>query len=87
MSNRRRLARERLEIYLVHLIPAYRRLILITDLLLLMYAAALMFIHPVAGSVIFIPAIFLLIMSNSFTIVLYTARFGAWLATFWGRYD
>ena len=87
MSNRRRLARERLEIYLVHLILAYRRLILITGFLLLMYAVAMLFIHPVASSVIIIPAIFLLLLSNSFTVVLYTARLGAWLATFWGLYD
>lgn len=86
MSNRRRLARERLEIYLVHLILAYQRLILGVGLLLLMYAIAIMFINPLAGVTVLLPAIFLILLSNSFNTALYTARFRAWIATL-GRYD
>lgn len=86
MSNRRRLARERLEIYLVHLILAYRRLILIGGLLLLVFAIATMFTYPLAGNAILLPAIFLLLMSNSFNVALYTARLGAWIVTL-GRQD
>lgn len=52
MSNRRRLARERLEIYLVYLILAYRRLILIGGLLLLAYALAIMFTGTLEGTAI-----------------------------------
>lgn len=48
MSNRRRLARERLEIYLVHLILMYRRLVLIGGLILLIFAIAILFINPLA---------------------------------------
>ncbi len=81
MSNRRRLARERLEIYLVHFIPAYRRLILISGLLLLAYALATMATYPLAGSAILLPAIFLLLLSNSFKVAFYTARLGAWIGT------
>ena len=44
MSNRRRLARERLEIYLVHLLLAYPRLILIAGLLLALYAIKVMIV-------------------------------------------
>jgi len=83
MSNRRRLARERLEYYLVYLILAYRRLILIVGLLLLVYAIATMFINPLAGTTILLPAIFLLMLSNSFNVALYTARLGAWIGTLW----
>lgn len=86
MSNRRRLARERLEIYLVHLIVAYQGLILGVGLLLLMYAIAIMFINPLAGVTVLLPAIFLILLSNSFNTALYTARIGAWIATL-GRYD
>ena len=86
MSNRRRRSRETLEIYLVHLILAYRPLILIVGLLLLVYAIATMFTIPLAGYVILLPAIFLLLLSNSFNVVLHTARLGAWIGTLC-RYD
>ena len=86
MSNRRRLRRETLEIYLVHLILAYRPLILIVGLLLLAYAIATMFTFPPAGYVILLPATYLLLLGNSFNMVRCTARLGAWLATLW-RHD
>jgi len=86
MSNRRRLARERLEIYLVHLILMYRRLILIVGLLLLVYAIAAMFVNQLTGYMTLIPAILLLLLGNSYNAVVYTARFGAWIGTLW-RYD
>ena len=86
MSNRRRLARERLEIYLVHLILMYQYLILISGLLFLVFAMGVMFVDPRAGFTILLPAIFLLLLSNSYNAVLYTARLGAWIGTL-GRYD
>ena len=73
MSNRR-LARERLEYYLVHLILAYRRLIWIVGLLLLVYAIAIMFMNPLAGGMALLPAVFLLLLSNSYNVAVYTAR-------------
>jgi len=83
MSNRKRLARERFEYYLTYLILAYRRLILIAGLLLLIYAIATMFINLSGSIVILIPAIYLLLLSNSYNITVYTARFGAWIGTLW----
>jgi hypothetical protein len=83
MSNRRRLARERLEIFLVHLLLSYRWLILIIGLFLLMYAITVMIVYPLAGALILLLAIYLLSLSNSFKIVLYTARLGAWVGTLW----
>jgi len=87
MSNRRRLARERLEIYLVHLILAYRQLIFITGLLLLVYAIATLLTRSLAGNVILLPAIFLLLLSNLYNVAVYTARLGAWMVTLWMRDD
>ena len=87
MSNRRRLARERIEYILTYLILAYRRLILIVGLLLLAYALAIMAVSPLAGIVTLLPAIFLLLVSNSFNIALYTAKLGAWIATLWSYDD
>lgn len=87
MSNRRRLARERLEIYLVHSILAYRRQIWISGLLLLAYAVATMVANPLAGSTILLPVIFLLLLTSSFHGVLYAARLGAWIGTLWRQDD
>ena len=86
MSYRRRLARERLEIYLVHLFLSYRPLILIAGVILLVYAVATMFINPIIGSASLLPAIYLILLSSSYNVTLYTARLGAWIGTLW-RYD
>jgi len=86
MSNRRRLAHERLEYYLVYLILAYRRLILIVGLILLVYAIATIFLNQIAGLAALFPSIFLLLLGNSYNAVVYTARLGAWIGTLW-RYD
>lgn len=87
MSNRRRLARERLEIYLVHLLLAYRRLILVVGLLLTAYAITMMFVSSPVGIATALPAVYLLLLGNSYNVVVYTARLGAWMATFWGGED
>lgn len=87
MFNRRRLARERLEIYLVHLLLSYRWLIFIFGLFLLVYAITVMFAYPLAGAIILLPSIYLLSLSNSYIIVLYTARLGAWVGTLFKDVD
>ncbi len=86
MFNRKRLARERLEMYLVHLLLAYRILILISGLLVLGYAFMIMFKAPLAGLAVLLPAVFLLLLSSSYNVVVYTARLGAWIGTLW-RHD
>jgi len=83
MSNRRRLARERLEIYLAHLLLAYRWLIVIVGLLLAAYAIAVMIASPLIGLATALPAVYLLLMGNSYNAVVYAARFGAWIETLW----
>jgi hypothetical protein len=87
MSNRRRLARERLEYYLVYLILAYRPLILIVGSLLLVFAIANIFLNRIAGFAALLPVIFLLLLGNSYNVVVYTARLVAWIATLWGQED
>ncbi len=81
MSNRRRLRRERLEIYLVHLLLAYRRLTLIIALLMLAYAVAILYMKPLLGIVSLLPAAYLLLLSSSYNVALYTARLAAWIGT------
>ena len=87
MSNRRRLDRERLEYYLTYLILAYRRLIFIAGLLLLVYAIATMFINLFGGVVVLITAVYFLMLSSSYNITVYTARLGAWIGTLWKSDD
>lgn len=87
MSNRRRLRRERLEIYLVYLILAYRQLILVGGLLLLVYAIVMMFINLLVGSASLLPAIFMLLLSSSYKITIFMARMGAWIGTLWSYDD
>ena len=81
MSTRQRLRREKLEIYLVHLLLAYRRYLLIVGLFLLLYSIATMFSSPLVGFASLAPAFYLLLLSNSYPVVLYTARLGAWIGT------
>ncbi len=81
MSNRQRLARERLEIYLVHLLMAYRPLVFIVGLLLLLYSIASLFASPLVGFASLIPASYLLLLSTLYPVILYTARLGAWVGT------
>lgn len=87
MPNRRWLAREQLEYYLVYLLLAYLRLIMIAGLLLLVYAIATMFMNLSTGIMVSIPAIYLLMLSNSCKVALYTARLGAWVGTLCSRDD
>ena len=86
MFSRRRLRRERLEVYLVYMILAYRPLIRIGGTLLLVYAIAVMFTNPLAGGILLLPAIYPFLLDNSYSVVLYTARLGAWIGTL-GRQD
>lgn len=86
MSNRRRLARERLEIYLVHLLLAFRPLIFVAGVLLLVYGVLALIASSMAGFASLVPALFLLMLSSSYHATLYTARVGSWIATL-GRHD
>ncbi len=81
MSKRRRLARESLEIYLVHLILAYRPLTLLGALLLLAFALATMPSFVQLGTAVLLPALYLFLLGTSFNVVLYTARVCAWIGT------
>jgi len=86
MSTRRRLARERLEIYLVYLILAYQRLILISGLIMLAFGIAAMFTNLLVACMMLVSAIFLLLVGASYNVALFTARLAAWIGTL-GRQD
>lgn len=86
MSDRRKLARERFEVYLVHLLLAYQHWILRGGLVILFMGVAVMLVHPPAGFSFLLPASYLILLSCSFRIVLYTARIGAWIGML-GKYN
>ena len=46
-----------------------------------------MFINLTSGIVTMIPAIYLLLLSNSYNIIVYTARLGAWIGILWRQDD
>jgi pheromone shutdown protein TraB len=81
MYNRKRLDRERLEVYLVQLLLAYRPFLLVGGLLLLGYALATMFSSFLLGSIFLLVAAVPLLCALSYPVVVFTARLGAWMAT------
>jgi hypothetical protein len=81
MSRRKQLGRERLEVYLLHLLLAYRPLLQISGLLFFGYAIAITFVSPKAGVAVLVLAILLLACTVSYPGMLCLARIGAWLGT------
>lgn len=87
MSNRRRLDRERLEVYFLYLLLRYRQIILISGGIILLYAISMLFWSLPAAFAAVVPAASLLMIAFSYHAALYTARFGAWVACLWRRED
>ena len=85
MSNKRKLDRDGLEVYLLNLLLAYRPLLFICGVFLLFYAIGAIATSPWAGLIAFLSAAFLLILSYSYNLSLQIARLGAWLGTRWRR--
>jgi hypothetical protein len=81
MYNRKRLDRERLEIYLVHLLLRVRWWIMLGGILLLVYAAAIVSASPLSGTILAAVAAVPLIIASSYRAVVFTARLGAWVGT------
>jgi hypothetical protein len=81
MFNRQRLKREKLEIYLVYLLLAYRHLYLLVGIFLLAYAIVVLGKHTLSGSFLLLPAGFMLLLSFSYEAVHYLSRIIAWAAT------
>jgi len=81
MSNKRKLDREGLEVYLLNLLLAYRPLLFICGLFLLFYAIGVITKSFILGVTTFVPPVFLLLLCFSYHLTLSTAKFGAWLLT------
>jgi pheromone shutdown protein TraB len=81
MYDRKRLDRERLEIYFVQLLLAYHPFLMIGGVLLLAYALVIMFQSILLGSIFVLVAAIPLSLAFSYPVVVLTARLGAWIAT------
>lgn len=78
--NRKRLDRERLELYLTQLIMKIRLILLVLGIFTFVYALAVMLSSMLAGSLIGFLGLCLVILGTSFWMITKTARFLAWLA-------
>ena len=83
MSNRRKLDRDGLEVYLLNLLLAYRPLLFVSGVFLFFYAIGVISKSFMIGVATFFPPIFLLLLCFSYPVTLNTAKFGAWLLTLW----
>ena len=81
MSNRKKLNREGLEIYLLNLLLAYRPLLFICGIFLLFYAIGVVVTTPWAGLLALLSGAFLLLLSFSYNMSLQVARIGAWVGS------
>jgi len=85
MPGQQRNNQEHLEIYLVNLLLAYRPLLFLGGLFLLIYAAASITISIKASIITLVIAILLLLLVYSYQATLYIAKAGAWIGSFWNR--
>jgi hypothetical protein len=81
MSNKRKLDREGLEVYLLNLLLAYRPLLFVCGVFLLFYAIGVITQAFIVGVATFLPPVFLLLLCFSYPLTLNMAKFGAWLLT------
>ena len=81
MSNKRKLDREGLEVYLLNLLLAYRPLLFVSGIFLFFYAIGVITKSFILGVTTFVPPIFLLLLCFSYQLTLSTAKIGAWLLT------
>ena len=81
MSQKRKLDRDGLEVYLLNLLLAYRPLLFVSGIFLLFYAIGVLSRTFMLGLATLLPPIFLLLLCFSYQLTLSTAKFGAWLLT------
>ena len=81
MSQRKRLDRDGLEVYLLNLLLLYRPLLRISAGLLFLYGMVTTSFYPLGSMIAVTVATFLILLTISDALSLRVARFGAWLST------
>ena len=85
MFDRKKLYRERLEMYLVYLMLRYRPFILLTGLLWALCAAYALMLTPLAGGILLVGAAPLLAMGSSYNAIVWASRGISWLVVLFKR--
>ena len=83
MTNKRNIDRERLEVYLLHLLLSFRPMLQLGGLILLIASLVAFGPSPLLGCIVLGLALFLLLPTFSYQMTLYLARLGAWVGTLW----
>jgi len=83
MSKRRKLDREGLEVYFLNLLLAYRPLLQIGGVLILVYAVISISVSSTVSVIAFVFAIFIFLVTFSYQFALIIAKIGAWIGTLW----
>ncbi len=81
MIKRRNLHKESMAVYFLHLQPAYRPIMQGIGYLLLISSGIALLFSPLLGSISLGVAIFIMLLSTSFTLTQYLAKLGAWVGT------
>jgi hypothetical protein len=81
MTKRRNLDREKLELYYIYLLLAYRPLLRISGFLLFLYSMLTMSIYPISACVALGAAIVLFFPAYSYQGTVYLAKICAWVGT------
>ena len=85
MSKRKQLYRERLEVYLVNIIMAYRPVWMILGLLIIAFSIAILTLSPLAAVIMQLVGIWMLLLVWTYKAVLLTARGSSWAGALWER--
>ena len=85
MSRRGRPDRERFEVLLLHLLLSRRPIWFGAGVILLIYGVAAMAQYPFTAFAALVLGAYAFTLVYSYRMVLFTARFGAWLGTLWKR--
>ena len=86
MDKRKQLDRERLQVYYVNLLMAYRPMVLICGILLFAYAVITISHSLMVGGIAGVLAVFTLLLGNFYPVVVFAAKAAAWVVTV-GRRD
>jgi hypothetical protein len=81
MTKRRDLHRERMEVCFFHLLLGYRPILQGIGYLLLIFSVIALLSSPLLSIISLGVAIFIVLLSISYTLTLYLAKLGAWLGT------
>ena len=79
MSKRNRLDQEKLEIYFLQILLAFRPLLMFAGLIVLLFGLATFSLNPIFGIITLLVAFIVLVIASSYQASLLAARLAAWI--------